>query len=186
MKECRMGFETKIQNIVGTVSLKREFDLRKLDEIKDKNITMLYEPLVFPGIIIRMKSPKAVLMVFKSGKVVVTGGKSRKESKLAIKSFSALLRANGIEVTDKTRFMVQNIVVSVQTKKRIDLELFSKNKNVEYEPNNFLGVVYRLEKPKCVTLIFGSGKLVITGLKKESDIEKASKKLYRGLKPTFL
>ena len=32
-----------------------------------------YEPEIFPGLIYRMKSPKVVLLVFVSGKVILTG-----------------------------------------------------------------------------------------------------------------
>ena len=44
--------------------------------------------------------------------------------------------------------------------------------NVEYEPEVFPGLVYRLESPKVVVLIFSSGKLVITGGKSPEDCEK--------------
>ena len=36
-----------------------------------------YEPEHFPGLIYRMRSPKIVLLIFVSGKVVLTGGKVR-------------------------------------------------------------------------------------------------------------
>ena len=36
-----------------------------------------YEPELFPGLIYRMRSPKIVLLIFVSGKVVITGGKAR-------------------------------------------------------------------------------------------------------------
>ena len=38
-----------------------------------------YEPELFPGLIYRMVQPKIVLLIFVSGKVVLTGGKVRKE-----------------------------------------------------------------------------------------------------------
>jgi TATA-box binding protein (TBP) (component of TFIID and TFIIIB) len=34
---------------------------------------MQYEPELFPGLIYRMKQPKIVLLIFVSGKVVLTG-----------------------------------------------------------------------------------------------------------------
>ena len=39
-----------------------------------------YEPELFPGLIYRMRSPKIVLLIFVSGKVVITGGKARGRS----------------------------------------------------------------------------------------------------------
>jgi transcription initiation factor TFIID TATA-box-binding protein len=44
---------------------------------------------------------------------------------------------------------------------------------VEYEPEQFPGLVYRLDEPKVVILLFGSGKLVCAGARKPEDIEAA-------------
>jgi transcription initiation factor TFIID TATA-box-binding protein len=40
---------------------------------------MQYEPELFPGLIYRMVSPKIVLLIFVSGKIVLTGAKVREE-----------------------------------------------------------------------------------------------------------
>ena len=45
--------------------------------------------------------------------------------------------------------------------------------NIEYEPEQFPGLVYRLSDPKVVILLFGSGKLVVTGGKKPEDMVNA-------------
>ncbi|NYT01121.1 MAG: TATA-box-binding protein, partial [Methanocellales archaeon] len=44
--------------------------------------------------------------------------------------------------------------------------------NIEYEPEQFPGLVYRIKEPKVVVLVFGSGKLVVTGGKTLKDCEK--------------
>jgi transcription initiation factor TFIID TATA-box-binding protein len=44
---------------------------------------------------------------------------------------------------------------------------------VEYEPEQFPGLIYRLDFPKVVCLIFGSGKMVITGARHKSEILEA-------------
>ena len=44
---------------------------------------------------------------------------------------------------------------------------------VEYEPEQFPGLIYRLDYPKVVCLIFGSGKMVITGARTKSDFFEA-------------
>jgi transcription initiation factor TFIID TATA-box-binding protein len=48
---------------------------------------------------------------------------------------------------------------------------------VEYEPEQFPGLVYRMADPKVVLLLFGSGKLVCTGAKKPNDAERAVDKI---------
>jgi len=50
-----------------------------------------------------------------------------------------------------------------------------------YEPEQFPGVIYRMEDPRTVILIFSSGKLVCTGAKKEEDVNQAVMKLRQEL-----
>ena len=44
---------------------------------------------------------------------------------------------------------------------------------VEYEPEQFPGLIYRLDFPRVVCLIFGSGKMVITGARRKDEILEA-------------
>jgi transcription initiation factor TFIID TATA-box-binding protein len=44
--------------------------------------------------------------------------------------------------------------------------------NIEYEPEQFPGLVYRIKDPKIVVLIFSSGKIILTGGKNLEDIRK--------------
>jgi len=47
--------------------------------------------------------------------------------------------------------------------------------NIEYEPEQFPGLVYRIKQPKIVVLIFSSGKLVITGGKSPEACEEGAR-----------
>jgi len=53
---------------------------------------------------------------------------------------------------------------------------------VEYRPEQFPGLVFRLKKPKTATLIFNSGKMVCTGAKSEKEARGAVMKVIRELK----
>jgi len=53
--------------------------------------------------------------------------------------------------------------------------------NVEYEPEQFPGVVCRVKKPKVVVLVFSSGKLVVTGGKTVNDCEEGVQVIRKGL-----
>ena len=44
---------------------------------------------------------------------------------------------------------------------------------MEYEPEQFPGLVYRMDDPDVVILLFGSGKIVITGGKRTADAAEA-------------
>lgn len=51
-----------------------------------------------------------------------------------------------------------------------------------YEPELFPGLIFRMERPKLVLLIFASGKIVLTGAKKRSEIHEA----YRNILPMLV
>lgn len=68
--------EFKIQNIVGSCDVKFQISLEGLST---SNKYCSYEPEIFPGLIFKMYKPKIVLLIFVSGKIVLTGAKERKE-----------------------------------------------------------------------------------------------------------
>jgi len=76
----KLGFEVifkdfKIQNIVGSCDVK--FPI-KLDELHTSHKQFCsYEPEMFPGLIYKMTKPKIVLLIFVSGKLVLTGAKTK-------------------------------------------------------------------------------------------------------------
>jgi hypothetical protein len=51
-----------------------------------------YEPEVFPGLVFRMKKPKLVLLIFVTGKVVITGAKKVQEIYEAFENVYAVLQ----------------------------------------------------------------------------------------------
>ena len=63
---------------------------------------------------------------------------------------------------------IENVVASATLKQRVDLNAVVKGyPGVEYRPEQFPGLVFRLKRPKTATLIFNSGKMVCTGAKSE-------------------
>lgn len=78
---------------------------------------------------------------------------------------------------------IENVVASATLKQRIDLNSVVKAfPNVEYRPEQFPGLVFRLKKPKTATLIFNSGKMVCTGAKSEKQAKKAVRTVIQELK----
>src|SRR3989454_768992 len=74
---------------------------------------------------------------------------------------------------------IENVVASASINQRVDLNLITKNfVDVEYHPDTFPGLVFRLKSPKTATLIFSSGKMVCTGAKKESEVYRAVNNLH--------
>lgn len=78
---------------------------------------------------------------------------------------------------------IENVVASATLKQTIDLNSVVKAfPGVEYRPEQFPGLVFRLKKPKTATLIFNSGKMVCTGAKSEQQAKKAVRKVVQELK----
>jgi TATA-box binding protein (TBP) (component of TFIID and TFIIIB) len=78
---------------------------------------------------------------------------------------------------------IQNVVTSATLNEKIDLErIATAVEDIEYEPEQFPGLVLRLEDPKTATLVFGSGKLVCTGAKSPEESRRAIYKIIDLLK----
>ena len=69
--------EFKIQNIVGSCDVRFAIRLEGLAATHSKFCS--YEPEMFPGLIYKMAQPKIVLLIFVSGKIVLTGAKDRSD-----------------------------------------------------------------------------------------------------------
>jgi transcription initiation factor TFIID TATA-box-binding protein len=74
---------------------------------------------------------------------------------------------------------IENVVASATLNQKVDLNAVVKSyPGVEYRPEQFPGLIYRMDVPKVVILLFASGKLVCTGAKKEQDVFDAVYKLH--------
>ncbi len=170
----------KIENIVATVTLDQKLDLNAIAR-SVPNIE--YDPEEFPGLILRLESPRLTALIFNSGKMVVTGAKS---TQMLIKGFKHIMRVfvrHGIIIVGKPKIQIQNIVASANLGVEIDLEKAAYLlPNTMYEPEQFPGLIHRMREPKVVLLIFSSGKMVITGAKSEEDVQKAVYSIYEKLK----
>ena len=83
----------------------------------------------------------------------------------------------------KSTFNIENVVASASINQRVDLiEITKKFKHVEYHPEQFPGLVFRLKIPKTATLIFSSGKMVCTGAKSEEQAKIAVHNVVKQLK----
>jgi len=170
----------RIENVVASTAIGREIDLKSIaSRLKEAE----YEPKRFPGLVYRTKDPKTAALIFRSGKVVCTGARSVEDVAGGLKKVFKKMRGIGIDVKESP-ITIQNIVASADIGGELNLNAIVIGlglENIEYEPEQFPGLVYRLSEPKAVVLLFGSGKLVITGGKKMEDVERAVEKIARDL-----
>ncbi len=159
----------EIQNVVASTGIDQELDLETLAEDIPRAD---FNPDNFPGLVYRTENPRATALIFRSGKIVCTGASSVEEVHNALDIVFNELQQLGIPVCDRLKITVQNIVSNADLGESLNLNALAIGlglEAVEYEPEQFPGLVYRMNDPEIVVLVFGSGKIVITGGKEPSD-----------------
>ena len=175
----RSKASVKIENVVASAALNQRVDLNAVVKGCPR---VEYRPEQFPGLVFRLKRPKTATLIFGSGKMVCTGAKSEKEARRAVRKVVRELKESGIIIVGKAEVKVVNIVASVTLGGKIDLERAPfELKRTMYEPEQFPGLIYRMDEPKVVILLFASGNLVCTGAKREDDVFNAVEKLHKTL-----
>ena len=165
-----------IENVVASASVNQPVDLNQITRLFPN---VEYRPEQFPGLVFRLKNPKTATLIFNSGKMVCTGAKSEGHAIKAVKMVVERLRGAGIDVRNEPEIEIQNIVASASLGGRVKLEEAAMIlPRSMYEPEQFPGLIYRMDEPKTVILLFASGKLVCTGAKREEEVYRAVKKLH--------
>ena len=86
-----------VQNIVSSINLGGKVHLEKAARTLPRS---MYEPEQFPGMIHRMLDPKTVILVFSSGKLVCTGGKTEKDVYRSVNLLHSLLEEKDLMIYD--------------------------------------------------------------------------------------
>lgn len=181
-KEIDDQISAEIQNVVASIDLHAKINLEKAAANLPGTVQVSYIPEQFPGVVMKLQEPKVSVLVFGSGKLVVTGAKTHAIIEEAVTIISNMLREIGHKIDRKPDIVVQNIVASGSLGRRINLEMAALLlDNCMYEPEQFPGLIYRMEDPKVVLLLFQSGKLVCTGAKKEEYVHQSIRNIYEQL-----
>ncbi|HJJ29419.1 MAG TPA: TATA-box-binding protein [Methanocorpusculum sp.] len=175
----------KIENIVASGVIAEEIDLT---EISEKIDGCELNKKRFPGAVYRIDNPKMASLIFSSGKVVLTGIRNEAALGEGLAKVLASLKEAGVKVLDVPRVAVTNIVCSYDIGRFINLNRVVATLSleaIEYEPEQFPGLVYRIKDPKIVALLFSSGKIILTGGKNLDDVKKGLDFLEESLKEVF-
>ncbi len=165
-----------IVNVVVSATIEQRLDLK---EITKKFRDVEWNPELFPGAVFRLKNPKTATLLFRTGKMVCTGGKSEELARKAVSKVVQKLRKGGIKIKKDATVTVQNIVASINLGGRVHLEEVARRlPRSMYEPEQFPGLIHRMLDPKTVILIFSSGKLVCTGARIEKDVYRSVNQLH--------
>jgi len=174
--------EIKVENIVASTVFAEKLDL---DMIAQSLEDAEYEPEQFPGLVYRLKNPKTATLLFRSGKANCTGAKNIEDVRKTVDIIAEKLKNLGMSINKNLDIVVQNMVAMANLGGELNLTETATAlglENVEYEPEQFPGLVYRVKEPKVALLIFTSGKVVCAGARNTEDISKAVEKLSENIK----
>jgi transcription initiation factor TFIID TATA-box-binding protein len=174
-----LQFKIKVQNIVAFTVLGKPISL---DEMLQKVEDTEWQPEQFPGLVYKIKDPRASALIFSQGKIVCTGTKTLEDLGRAMKKIVARIKEAGIKMPTKYETKVENIVASTKVVGEISLEdIAATLENSEYEPEQFPGLVYRINEPRVAFLVFRSGRVIVAGAQSEESVQRALRKLVENL-----
>jgi len=193
-KKSTSKFKVQITNVVATYNFKKALNLK---DIAMRVHNTEYSPKRFSAVILRIRTPvTATGLIFASGKMVCTGTKSCKEAKKGTRIIVRIVhqaltaaeskkkKSSGGAIAGKKfqdrDFKIQNMTGMTDFRFPILLEGLHVHHEdfCTYEPEIFPGLIYRMMTPKIVLLIFVSGKVVLTGAKKEEDLKTAVENIH--------
>jgi len=160
--------EVTIANIVGVLDFHRELDLKAVAELLESTDTVSevnYSPAENHWLQTRFKidSESKYVAFYRSGTCAIVGCNSIQKlnelSERIIDSMSPVIREN-------PTLEVKNLVCVGEIDQNLNLERIAIEaglEQIEYEPEQFPGLIYRATNSQAVYLIFASGKVVITG-----------------------
>ena len=167
-----------VVNLVATAELGQTIDLERLVDVPG----FLYDYEIYHCAYLKDSKTKGKISIFSSGKMISIGTKSlegaRQDLKYAAQRLADLHLIDPVTVKTK----VQNMVAVGDTRISFDLELLSQMMhNLIYEPEQFPGAFYWApELEGAAILLFPSGKIVVSGLKRTGML-RVARKLVEGL-----
>ncbi|KAI4839757.1 TATA-box-binding protein [Plasmodium brasilianum] len=172
-----------IHNIIASANLCVDIDLR-LIAVSIRNAE--YNPSKINTLIIRLNKPKCTALIFKNGRIMLTGTKTKKDSIYGCKKIGKIIKMVTNDCVKFKNFKIENIIASANCNIPIRLEMLAHDHKeyCNYEPELFAGLVYRYKptsKLKSVILIFVSGKIIITGCKSVQKLNIVFQDIYNVL-----
>lgn len=166
----------EIANVVGSGSLDVELDMAEVAADIDAPCVR-YDPDNYHGVYLQYGENAPLITLYRTGTYNVSGADSFDELEDAKHRFLATAAEMGL-VDDPVddSFRVVNVVTTAERGTGLDLNAAAIGlglEAVEYEPEQFPGLIYRPEDRECVVLLFANGKMVITGAREIAVAEAA-------------
>jgi transcription initiation factor TFIID TATA-box-binding protein len=165
--------DIEVVNIVGSADLQREVDIKTLAEDASLPVSN-YDPKSNASFF-RFEEDEELVIMYTSGKYILRGGDEFKKTYEVNNQLLDFLKRMGLEI-EPTELDINNVVAVGNIDQEINLNTLMIElgmEKVEYEPEQFPGLVYRPDQTNCVLIVFGTGKIVITGGRTEEEDQKA-------------
>lgn len=175
-----MANSVEVVNIVASTNLGRELDLEAISDDTD-----LQEMRDVESIELNRQSGERILMqlidvdpigiLSRKGSFIIAGAHSFDDLEETTDSFlDVFVRSKMIGSLEGIEMTIQNVVCTGNLDRDINLNALGLDlglENIEYEPEQFPGLVYRASDINGTILIFASGKVVITGVRSVEEAE---------------
>jgi transcription initiation factor TFIID TATA-box-binding protein len=164
----------KVVNFLATAKIAEFLDLHQFSDETGVD----FEPDRFPGMAYKISVPKVCVLLFRSGKSVITGAKTVEDIEIALAIVHEKLKSLKHEVYEDYIYDIGNVVVTHNLGQELNLANLTLRLDFT-KPEQFPGLIYNIDKEglNSVALVFSSGKCVITGNSTIEDAELATKLL---------
>ena len=169
----------EIVNLVATGDLAQKVILEDISRLPDT----IYDQEIYGGRVAYLKTPMmhGKVSIFPSGKMISVGTRSPEEAQRDLDTtVKTLVDARLIDPVE-VKARIRNIVVLLQVNVS-GLEELAEAIGAIYEPDQFPAAIYKPDDMNVSYLIFNSGKIIVSGIKRIEEIGVASEKLLATIK----
>jgi len=161
----------EIVNLVATGDLKQSVDLFEISKLPYS----IFDSKIYGGRVAYIKTPQmhGKVTIFPSGKLISVGTKSYESAQKDIDTVLTILSKKKLIKLTPIELILRNIVAVFTFQHVLNLEEVAYVKGAMYEPEQFLGVILKLEVTNATYLIFNSGKIVISGTNSMEELNKS-------------
>jgi len=161
---------------MGSGTLGREVDLDALVAAIEESVGTVEVNRTSDSIVpLRLDEDGPAYTVYRTGTFQVRGAASLNDPATAETVFLDVLDDIGVDVPEYEFEHVTSVFMD-DLERNVNLSALAVAlglESTEYEPEQFPGVVYRPERFDCVLLVFGSGKVIVTGGRSREEAEDA-------------
>ena len=164
-----------IKNIVVTANLSTSLNVNSVLNALLESGVKCWKNFAFGSINIRLEKG-LLFQLFPSGRVISVGGITEGQAKRIFLRHLRTVLDIGISA-EYTNYSIQNIVATCDVKRKLDLATIASHHRLEFEPELFPAVRYRIEDLRVTVNIFHTGKCTILGAKTVEIVSEAADRI---------